>query len=95
MLRSVVRALDLTPMKLCRLIGRNADNSHHWFSRGQNPSKAYWVRISYLLVLAQQGVDLRRVRTINWARPPYEIEWWPEVKNARNCVPVKSQIARN
>ena len=76
-LRKITEQLDLTPNTLGRLIGKEGKNVYPWFSNGQSPSQAYWVRIAHIVMMAGQGVNLKRVRTIDWSAPPFEIEWWP------------------
>lgn len=74
-LHDVVTTLGVKPSELCRLIGRRFDNMRVWFNGDNAPSQAYWVRISYVQSLAISGIDLHKIRTINWASTPFEIEW--------------------
>lgn len=74
-LKGVMAALGVKPSELCRLVGRRSDNSNFWASGTNAPSQAYWVRIAHIQSLALSGVDLHRIRTINWASTPFEIEW--------------------
>jgi hypothetical protein len=76
-LRRIIYHLDLSPQKLGRLIGKGPVNVYSWFNGHSVPSQAYWVRIAYLVDLVHQGLNLRRVRTIDWSKTPYRIEWWP------------------
>jgi len=76
-LRSILDSLGLTPITLARLVGRSSSNSYKWFSEPKGPSQAYWVRIAHLQNLVLTGYNLKRIRTIDWSKPPYRIEWWP------------------
>jgi hypothetical protein len=75
-LRTIDELLNITPAVLGRLVGKGQVNVYSWF-KGHTPSQAYWVRIAYLLALVHKGVNLRRVRTIDWSQVPFRIEWWP------------------
>ena len=85
-LRKVYEVLDLTPIKLARLIGMSSPtNAYHWIKGRHRPSQAYLLRICYLLCLQQEGVNLKRLRTINWET--HQMEWWEGVEpNERPTV---------
>lgn len=83
-LRHILDTLELTPAKLARLIGQGVNNSYRWFSAAHSPSHAYWVRIAHVQALALSGINLNRVRTIDWSQHPYRIEWWPGAEPQEN-----------
>lgn len=84
-LRAVLEELNITPGKLGRLVGKSHNNVYKWFTGRYLPSQVYWVRISYLQILATKlrraSMSLRHVRTIDWSKRPYRIEWWPGANN--------------
>lgn len=61
-LRKVYEVLDLTPIKVARLIGvTSPTNAYHWINGRHRPSQAYVLRMCYLLCLQQEGINLKRI----------------------------------
>ncbi len=69
--------LDITPHVLARLIGYGPTNVYAWFEQVKSPSQAYWVRIAHIQNLRLRGINLKRIRTLDWSKEPFRIEWWP------------------